>query len=197
MEFIYFTDQQLLPDKLKNGIAIEDNYRGKGVLFHPLIRIQAIAPASNEFPEFIDDQNRLNNEISIEELWQELGALGLRQHNKKVAGIVFSLDNENWPIKVHIDLRDKVAPILSEKLENSSQKDVKYAHKISLSEAIKNIGSKKYVMESSFHVQSEKGLLGLIEKFEEAGGGVWSAQSIDCTINQKIKPQQILRTVDY
>ncbi|WP_139423911.1 hypothetical protein [Chryseobacterium mulctrae] len=55
-----------------------------------MIKIDLKAP--NE--EFVPEEREMNSNLSIEELWEGIGALHIRQANEKVFGVVFSLSSD-------------------------------------------------------------------------------------------------------
>ena len=194
MKFILFTDKKKLDSILENGIQVNDCYRGKGILVYPEIDIQFRAPNSES--EFINEEKEVNK-ISIYEKWEAIGALGLKQNGKSICALKVELTDKHWPLKVFIDIRHQIAKEFGELLDKNELPGVKYSTGDKLSEIIQTIESKRFVLESSFIVNTEKDLRQLIEIFQKSGGGVWGAHSLDCIVESDIPANSIDETINY
>ncbi len=193
MEFIYFTERSKTNRIKDYGIELEKNYRGHGILIYPLVNIKFRAHSI----EFEEEEEKLNSILSIDETWEKIAALGLRQQLKKVRGFIFELPNENWPIEVHVDIDSKIALNFATKFNTIDQSLVSYYNGLDFLDIINNSEFPKYVMETSFKVNSEEGLKTFIQCFIDSGGGIWGAQSFDCFLSKNIDKSAIIRTIDY
>lgn len=197
MKFIHFIDKAILSSVLKNGIKVNDCYRGKGILIYPDKKIKFKVNRTEK--EYLEEEKYVNK-LSINEKWKFIGALELQQGDKEVVGLKIKLTDKHYPMKVFVDINEKVAEKFSQLLDEDKSNSIKYNSTATFSEVIKKIKSRKYssnetyVLEGAFIVKSQTALIKLINYFEEAGGGIWEAHSLDCMIELDIEPELILET---
>lgn len=193
MEFIHFISKSTL-DSIKNkGLQTESHYQGFGIFIYPLIKIDLKAP--NE--EFVPEEREMNSNLSIEELWEGIGALHIRQANEKVFGVVFSLSSEFWPMEINIDVRSHISKQFAFEFDKLKTNDVFYQKNLNLTEVVESISATKYTLETKFKVISESGLRSLIECYKKSGGGIWEAISVYCLITKNIEANMIKRIVKF
>ncbi len=137
------------------------------------------------------------DELSNDERWEAIGALGLRQNKKEVVGIKIKLPNSYWPIKVFIDIQNEIARKFGDLLDKYESDGIEYGTGSTLSEVVNEIESSRYVLEGAFLVKSKIDLVELMNRFEEAGGGIWDAHSFDCMVESNITPELILKSKEF
>ncbi len=187
MNFIHFIDKSKLDSAIKNGIKVNECYRGKGILIYPDKEIRFKTHSTE--PELLEDEAH-SNKLSNKEKWERIGALALRDRGRTVQAIKFQLSDSHWPMKVFIDLQSPIVKKFAELLNEN--KAIQYVSDHSLFEVINNIQSEQYVLEGVFAVKSQIDLTTLVNIFIEADGGIWGAHSFDCMIESDIKPNLIL-----
>lgn len=194
MNFIHFIDKSRLDSVLKNGIIVNDCYRGNGILIYPENEINFRNYSSEQ--EMIESEKQ-SNMLALNEKWERIGALGLRQNKKEVIGIKVQSSNSYWPIEVFIDIKHEIASEFGKLLDEKAVGGIKYSTGDTLSDVIKRIESPRFVLEGSFIVEAENDLKELMEIFQNAGGGIWRAHSFDCMIKTNISPESILEIIEY
>lgn len=195
MDFIHFIDKSKLDSVLKNGIKINDSYRGKGILIYPNREI-SFKTYSTEV-ELVEDE-KLSNRLSTDKKWENIGALGLRQNGKTVCGIKAELADSCWPLKVFIDIQDKIAKKFGELLDEIDLAGIKYSTgDTTLTQVVNRVDSYRFVLEGSFIVNSENNLKELIEIFQKAGGGIWGAHSFDCLTESDIPAKSLKEIIEF
>ncbi len=194
MRFIHFIDKLTTDFILKNGIKVDNCYRGKGILIYPEIEIQFRARSTEK--EYLKEEKRVNKLMNNEK-WEAIATLGLRQNKKQVTGIITEIAEFNWPLKVFIDVDASIASKFGKMIDEENISGIKYGAEKSISEVIKGIESPRFVLEALFIVDSPSDLVKLIEMFSKSGGGIWGAHSFDCMIENDINPEFIIETKDF
>lgn len=192
MEFIHFINTSTLDSIKDKGLRAESHYQGFGIFIYPLIKIDFKAP--NE--EFVLEEREINSNLSIEESWEGIGALHIRQANGKVFGVVFNLSSEFWPIEIKIDVGSHISKQFASEFDKLKT-DVFYQSNLNLTEVVESISAKKYTLETKFKVISESGLKSLIECYKKSGGGIWEAISVYCLITKNIEAKMLKRIVKF
>ncbi|TAE74791.1 MAG: hypothetical protein EAZ85_04015 [Bacteroidetes bacterium] len=213
MKFIYFSDASLKEKILHEGIFLRYNQRkineeSTGIFCYPMIKIPFKSPVieddcydADNYLLFKEEEKILNESLTIQEAWKVVDCSRVKKDNKKVKkiiGVIFELESKHWPITVFIDIRyfiaDKFAHILS---DNPNKNIFFLGYKNSLLETIKKIKSKKYVIANApFVVKAESDLIDLINKFQQAGGGIWKEDSFECMLTTEILSNQIQEIIE-
>ena len=183
MKYILFIDKEFLEQTIKYGVKAEDNYRGKGILFYPLVKVKCYGIKTN-----------IN--FSIQDMWKLIGAQNLINNNKEVVDLVFKMNPENFPIKVFIDIRSEFS-IKFANLFDNEKSGLKYSKKSNLTTILKKTSAKSYVLEGEFYIKNEIELSKLIYIFNKSKGFLRSAHSFDCFIEKNILPNQIIETYHF
>ena len=192
MDFIHFINTSTLDSIKDNGLQTEFHYQGFGIFIYPLIKIDFKAP--NE--DFVIEKGKINSNLSIEESWETIGVLHIRQANEKVLGVVFSLSSEFWPIEIKIDVGSHKSKKFASEFDKVKT-DVFYQSNLNLTEVVEGISAKKYTLETKFKVISDSGLKSLIGCYKKSGGGIWEAMSVYCLITKNIEASMIKRIVEF
>lgn len=193
MEFIHFLNKSSSNSIKSDGIKTKNNYQGYGILIYPLIKIDFKAPN----PDYILEEKNINSNLSIEERWEVIGALDIRQKKRKVYGAIFNLSSEFWPITVHIDLDSSISKRFAKEFNTLNKNLVICDFEKNLFEVVNSPKFDNYVLETKFKVMSEIGLKSLLECFTKSGGGIWGALSIYCLINKNIEERTIKRIISF
>lgn len=193
MEFIHFIDKSASNNIKSEGIKTQNNYHVYGILIYPLVKIDFKAPNS----DYILEEKSINSNLSVEERWEIIGALGLRQKNKKVYGAIFNLSSKFWPITVHIDLDSSISKKFAKEFNTLNSNLVIYDFEKNLFEVVDSFTDDNYVLETKFKVMSEIGLKSLLECFTKSGGGIWGALSIYCLITKNIEERTIKKIISF
>lgn len=208
MKFIYFADAALKEKILGEGIFLRANQRkineeSTGIFCYPMIKVSFKAPVVKDDYEDIDEyllfekeEQILNESLTIEEAWEVVGASRVKKDNKKAKktiGIIFELEERHWPITVFINIYHFIANEFARILADNTNGDIIYeGYNNSLLETIKRIEYKRYVIANApFTVMSEVALIDLINKFQQAGGGIWKEDSFECKTVKEISNNQI------
>lgn len=192
MDFIHFINTSTLESVKDKGLQTEFHYQGFGIFIYPLIKIDFKAPKE----EFVIEERKINSNLSIEESWERIGALHIRQANEKVLGVVFNLSSEFWPIEINIDVGSHISKKFASEFDKIKT-DVFYQSNLNLTEVVERISAQRYTIETKFKVISESGLKSLIECYKKSGGGIWEAMSVYCLITKNIEPNMIKRIVKF
>ena len=183
MRYIHFIDKEYLYEIIKDGVKVDNNYRGKGILTYPLIYVKCFGMNTN-----IDS--------SIQKMWKLIGAQSLIRDDKEIVGVITKMRPENWPMKIFIDIRSEFSIKFAELFDNK-ENGIKYSGNSNLTNTIKKISSERYVLEGEFEVNNEIELLKLISIFNKSKGYLRSAHSFDCLTENSILPNQIIEIINF
>ena len=215
MKFIHFIDEKLEEKVLKEGILLSPNQReinehSTGIFCYPLIKTSFKIPVKKDdydhddiqgYLDFKKEEKLLNESLSIEEAWEVVDGLRVKKRDEnvqRIKGIIFELEAEHWPITVFINIRHFIANEFAQILHENPNSGIEFlGYKNSLLALIKRIESEKYVIASApFKVSTESDLLDLINKFQNAGGGIWKGDSFECMLITKVASGLIEKTVE-
>lgn len=202
MKYIYFEDNEKKEKILKDGISLRPNQRkinkeSSGIFCYPLIKIHFKAPFFDENDEdyltIKQKEQFLNDSLTIEEAWGNVGLPRVKRDNKKVKkfiGIIFELEPKHWPITVLINIQSFIANEFANLIAKNSNITYLGSQK-SFFDLVNDLKLERYVIENApFNIKNEIDLIEFINMFQKVGG-IWGEDSFEFMLIEEISNYQI------